>query len=402
MTHFIDDRFRGRGTRFRLYPQSPVLADFRQTETVWLSPRAGTIGPGPSDRRMYTVQPVEKTPYTVDDTPPYRGALRPPAEPGPDGHFDHIRVEDPTFLSAHMYGAIRRVLDIWEGYAGGPLPWHFQATHARLELIPHLPWDNAQFGWGFCECGEAEDDAGVARPFALNFDVLAHEAGHGLVFSMAGLPTGAGLTTEFLAFHESASDLVSLVAALHFERFIDHVLEATEGDLHRENELNRIGELSPTRQIRRASNATKLGDLGYRDLKPKELTGHQLHELGQPLTGAFFDIGVEFFLRQLLHRGVVSAAEIPFELPAAGDPEALPVLSEAYARAPEGFRHAICDARDMLGLRLARSWHRIRPDGFGFGDATAAFLAVDRALSGTTFTQTIRACFDWRGLPIPE
>ena len=53
---------RREGTRFRLFPQAPYrTATPRPPETVWLSPRAGSIGPGPQDDRMYVVDPIGKT-----------------------------------------------------------------------------------------------------------------------------------------------------------------------------------------------------------------------------------------------------------------------------------------------------------------------------------------------------
>ena len=58
------------GTRFKLYPQPGFLDDFGVPETVYISSPAGTIGPGPSDLRIYTVYPVGKpTPYGIAPSP---------------------------------------------------------------------------------------------------------------------------------------------------------------------------------------------------------------------------------------------------------------------------------------------------------------------------------------------
>ncbi|GMG81507.1 hypothetical protein LNKW23_07200 [Paralimibaculum aggregatum] len=402
MSFSLSAYFEGSGTRFRLHPQSPVLEDFREPETVWLSSPRGSLAPGPSDRRMYALTPIAKRPYLDEDCPPYCGPVHPPAMPGPDGHFDHVAPDSPAFLAVHMFGSIRRVLDIWEVYSGGPVPWHFQMSFPRLELIAHVPWRNAHFGSGYCECGEDADDAGVMRPFALNFDIIAHEVGHGLVFAIAGIPPVGTLTTDYLAFHESASDLVAIVSALHFESFVDHILRRTKGDLHAENELNRIGELSGTRQIRSASNALRLPDLAYRGKPPDQLTGHQIHELGQPLTGAFFDIGVEFFIARLVALGVVTPAEAALLREVQGvedlDTAERARIRARYLQDPALFRRAIRDARDMLGLRLARSWHRLRPQNLHFGDVSRCFLISDRELSGSRYTENIRECFAWRGI----
>ena len=404
MTFSLDTFHRPTGTRFRLFPQSPVLQGFEEPETVWISSPAGTLGPGPSDERMYALRPKGKKPYGDDELPPFRGPSHLPVWPDAKGHFDHVPIDHPGFESVHMFGAVRRVLDVWETYLGGPIPWHFSITHKRLEMISHVPWDNAHYGWGFMECGEGADDQGVLRPFALNFDVLAHEAGHGIVFSLAGMPSPQTLTTAFRGFHESASDCVAMISALHFDTFVDHLLKATAGDLYVENELNRIGELSKTRQIRIASNALKVKDVVGIDMPPNEATGKQVHALGQPLTGAIFDIMVEFYQGRLVDFGLMSA-EHAAAIRDAATHECLEMMdhencAEAYSREPEGFRHALCDARDMVGLRLAQTWHRLHPGHLTFDKVAGAFLEVDRLMTGTRHRQSILECFQWRGIAL--
>jgi hypothetical protein len=397
--------FRPTGTRFRLYAQSPVLDDFREPETVHVSSPAGSLRPGPSDDRMYTVSTHGKRPYGDQDLPPFRGPMDRPAMPDREGHFDHLRPGDPGFEAAHMFGTVRRVLDVWEVYLGGPLHWHFAATHPRLEMIPHIAWDNAHFGWGFMECGESADDQGNKQPFALNFDVLAHETGHGIVFSLAGVPTPETLTTAYRGFHESASDCVAMLSVLHFDSFVEHVLRVSQGDLYKANELNRIGELSATRQIRSASNALRMSDVVSLDTPPDKLTGKQAHTLGQPLTGAIFDIVVDLYLDRLVAFGLVSAdlasglrrAAIADELEDADDQ----ALVDAYRAEPQGFRDALRDARDMVGLRLAATFHRLQPAGLSFARIARTFLAVDRELTGWTNQALLAENFRWRQI-LPE
>jgi hypothetical protein len=398
----LNSFFRPTGTRFRLYAQSPVLDDFQAPEVVYVSSPVGSLGPGPSDERMYALSPIDKKPYGGEDLPPFRGPMQLPALPDRSGHFDHLHPGDPGFEAAHMFGAVRRVLDVWEVYLGGPLHWHFAATHPRLEMIPHVHWDNAHFGWGFMECGEAADDEGEKRPFALNFDVLAHETGHGIVFSLAGVPTPETLTTAYRGFHESASDCVAMLSVLHFDSFLAHVLKVTRGDLYRENELNRIGELSTTRQIRSAANTLKMSDVVSLDTPADKLTGKQAHTLGQPLTGAVFDIVVELYLDRLVAFGLVhpslaeglrrAAAEDRLE--AADDQP----LVDAYDREPEGFAAALGDARDMVGLRLAEAFHRLNAADLTFDRFARTMLDVDRQHSGAVNQSLIRDCFRWRGI----
>ena len=402
MSFSLDRFFQPTGTRFRVFAQAPLLADFQEPETIWVSSPAGSLGPGPSDARMYALDPVAKQPYAETELPPYRGRLRLPALPDRDGHFDHLAADDPGFMAAHVFGTVRRVLDVWEVYLGGPLPWHFALTHPRLELIPHVAWDNAHFGWGFLECGEAVDDAETLHPFALNFDVLAHETGHGLVFSLVGMPIPETLTTAYRGLHESASDLVAMLAVLHFESFVAHVLRVTEGDLYVENELCRIGELSETRQIRSASNALRMSEVAGLDAAPATIDGKTVHRLGLPLTGAVFDILVEFYLERLVGMRLVAPVLAQTLRRAAAESDAALAevddrpLREAYTRSPERFFAALADARDMVGLRLARTLHRLTPHFVDFGAVAAAFLAVDRELSGMANQALITQCFHWR------
>ena len=406
MSFSLNDFHRRRGTRFKLYAQSPVLEGFGEPETVWVSSPAGSLRPGPSDGRMYAIQPLGKKPYGDDAMPPWRGPLDPAARADRAGHFDHIAPDDPAFPCAHMFGAVRRVMDVWETYLGGPIHWHFNITHPRLEMIAHVPWDNAHFGWGFMECGEGADDQGVQRPFALNFDILAHEAGHGMIFSLVGMPTPETLTASYRGFHESASDCIAMISALHFDRFVDHVLTVTDGNLYVENEMNRIGELSRTRQIRKASNALKLSDVIDVDTPANDVTGKQVHKLGQPHTGAVFDIMVEFYLDRLVANGVIPAKTVA-ALREAGRREQFEkadqcLFAEAFACEPEGFRAALCEARDLLGLRLAETWRRLTPYHFVFGRELETLLAVDAEFSGTRNRQMIIECFEWRGISLGE
>ena len=60
LSYAHDIAIRLTGTRVRLFAQSQYLEDFQEPETIWLSPPAGTVGAGPSDDRMYVVDPIGK------------------------------------------------------------------------------------------------------------------------------------------------------------------------------------------------------------------------------------------------------------------------------------------------------------------------------------------------------
>jgi hypothetical protein len=396
---------RGGGTRFRLFPEPGFIPAFREPSVVTVSSPAGSLGPGPQDRRMYAIAPLGKRqPYGMARTaygrpfvylPPWPGDIEPPAEPGPDGHFDHLRPGDPGFAVAHAFGSVRFVLDVWEGYLGHPLRWHFAEDYDRLEisLLPGFP--NAQAGYGFLELGDFAAEDGIARPFALNFDVIAHEVGHLVLFSEVGLPASEGETPEFYGFHESAADLVALLAVAHFDALIDALMEQTHGNLYVPNRLNRIGALSVHRQIRMASTRLQMRDLAGRAVDE--------HLLSEPLTGALWDIWVDLFHEGLVDRGLIaqSVEELADEIEYHDDLESLiqPDFDAAYGDDPQGFRDAFAAARDEMGRLLAATWQRVVPEGFGYGEVAELMArAGERLPDGDQSRTIIRRNFSLRDI----
>jgi hypothetical protein len=384
------------GTRFRLFPQAPYgTATLPAPETVWLSPAAGTIGPGPSDDRMYVIDPVGKRqPYGLNLTaygtpymslPPWRGPIRSPAMPDSDGHFDHLEVGTPEFEAAHTYGSIRFALDVWERYFGRRINWHFRPPYESLEVALLRPLNNATAGFGFMEIGSSFTEAGQAHPFSLNFDVVAHELGHLIIYAAVGLPADNATGGEYFGFHEAAADVAALFATMHFDAVLDHLLETTHGNLYTFNELNRFAELSPYTQIRIASNDRKLSDfsIGWRDE----------HALSEPLTGAIFDILVDVFDENLLDRGLISP-EVEdlldqFERFPEYEGAIQSLFDEAYLGRREGFRAALVQAREYLGVALAETWKRLSPDHLRYAHVGEILLEVDRELSGGRYRQAI-------------
>lgn len=392
----IDQALRGRGTKFRLFPQ----ADYPHTETVWVSSPAGSIQPGPADARMVVVDPFHKTPYDDNYLPPYRGPTYPPVRAGADGHFDHLEPGDRDFLAAHMYGTVRRVLDIWEGYFGTQIAWHFSTDYDRLELIPILSWDNAHSGYGFIETGMRFNNDGQRQLFCLNFDVLAHELGHSLFYAVVGIPEPAALTAEYRGFHEAASDLVALLAVLHFDSVIDRLLDQSRGNLYTLNELNRIGELSADEQIRLVSNDLRMCDV--EEAWHVNAIRCDEHKLSLPLTGAVFDILVEVFQEKLLERAILSQElvelvqqfpDFPYE-----EGRVQQLFDQAYSGQESLFRDALLEARDYLGYCLAWSWQRLDSAYLSYQDFAALLLAADSELNAGRYHRIVRDCLAWRDI----
>lgn len=398
---------RCQGTRFRLYPQPPVLTAIQGPETVRVSAAPGAIGPGPSDDRMYVVDAIGKDrPYDYPYLPPYRGARNPPVRPGADGHFDHL--DDPwsrEFMAAHMFGTLRFVLDVWEKYFGGPIPWHFADERPRLELVPLVEWNNAHSGYGFIETGFARPGEPDPQPFCLNFDVLAHELGHAFMYALLGTPPERRLRAPYLALHESAADCVAMIAVLHFDSVVDRLLERTRGNLYLPNELNRIGELSETEQIRLASHSLTLADVPDLDTPVARLSQPQRHAMGLPLTGAVFDVLVEVFEELLVEDGLIGR-ELDRLSRQQPDPPDGPLyglvqagFDRAYAGRQGAFKAALTDARDYVGQCLARAWGSLSWAA-RFEDMAAALLYADRQVARGAGRRILRESLLWRGIQV--
>jgi hypothetical protein len=390
------------GVRFRLFPKPPYVHPEWPPETISVSSPPGSIGPGPSDERMLLINPIDKRfPYGINPgplgtpslhLPPYQGPTYRPVCPDEEGHFDRVPEGTPEFEEAHVFGTVRFVLDIWERYFGHTIPWHFARDYRQLEIVILPALHNAYAGYGFMEIGSHPQADGAAVPYALNFDVMAHELGHLIIYSTIGVPSPLAQRGEYYGFQESAADTTALIAALHFESLIAHLLEETHGNLYAFNELDRFGELSPHDQIRLASNDIKLSEFaaGWDDE----------HTLSQPLTGAIFDIAVDIYQELLVERGLIPRAIAEATRRVRDEPELAtiiqPAFDTAFATQYEGLRAALTDARDYVGHALAETWKRLKADYFSYVDVAVALIVTDRMMSGGRYRRAVVESFVWR------
>lgn len=390
------------GTRFLLFPQSPFLEHEPELELIEISAPLGSIGPGPSGPRMYTVNPVGKTtPYGAivpgpDGPgmylPPWDGYIQPPPMPDEHGNFSHIFPSDPAFEAAHLFGSAHFTMDVWQGYFDHPIPWHFTQDFDRLELSLLPTLDNAHIGWGFLETGGTHEHGNEYRPYSLNFDVVAHEIGHAIIYSIVGMPTEPEANGEYYGFHESAADMVALLASMHFESVIDKLLANTRGNLYTFNRLSRFAELSDNAQIRMAANTKTLSAFsgGW----------SSEHALSEPLTGAMFDILVDIYHERLLLHGLITPDEENLSDQLEDSPDYSTVMQEIfdkrYAENPEGFRISLLEARDFLGSYLADTWTLLDPDMLSYFGVEKAMLAVDHDVTGGAFRDIIEGNFRMR------
>jgi len=294
-----------------------------------------------------------------------------------------------------MFASVRFVLDIWEGYFGRTIQWHFRQRFTKMELIPQVNWNNAHSGFGFLEFGVD----GNSRPYCRNFDVLAHELGHSIIF--AEIPNFDGV--NFGGFHESAGDLVAIMSSLHFDLMVDRLLANTFGNLFSRNELSRLGELSNSRQIRIAFNDKKMSDI---------VGISEEHALSVPLTGAIFDIMVEVFQVLLRENGVISAALADFannnnkihsHTQAA---EVQRQFKDAFnsPNAASKFKACLIKARDYLGKLLAKAWQTLGANteqrDISYQEVGNAIVGADDELTGGKFFANIQSCFAWRQIRV--
>jgi hypothetical protein len=398
----VDGQCCAGGVRFRLYPKPPYVHPEWPPETISVSSPPGSIGPGPADDRMVLINPIDKrAPYGVNagplgtphlDLPPFRGPIHRPVCPDDEGHFDSIPEGTPEFAEAHVFGTVRFVLDIWERYFGRPIEWHFARDYRRLEIVILPKIDNAYVGYGFMEVGAHPQPLGGLAPYALNFDVMAHELGHLIIYSTIGVPSPSAQRGEYYGFQESAADITALIATLHFESLITHLLEETHGNLYVFNELDRFAELSPHDEIRLASNDVRLSHFaaGWDDE----------HALSQPLTGAIFDILVDIFQEVLVERGFITRDVAEATRRVRDEPELAalvqPAFEAAFADQYDGLRAALADARDYLGCALAETWKRLKADNFSYVDVAETLIAMDQMMSGGRYRRAMVESFVWR------
>ncbi len=394
------------GTLFRIFPHTPTDEDSLPAEVVEISTPPEEIGPGPSDDRMYVISPVDKpkeygmhedddgNPYVF--LPPWDGPRYAPAVADEDGNFlQYDDINDPQFLAVHTYASIRYTLDVWENYYGRPIEWYFKDYYPQAEVVILPDFENAQIGRGFIEIGaDVNKKTGVKTPFSLNFDVIAHEVGHGILFAEAGEPDVETETSEFLGFQESGGDIVSMIAVLSFDSVIDELLESTSGNLYMANHLNRFAETSSYDQIRMASNSYKLSDFedGWKDS----------HILAQPLTGAVFDILVDIFQEELVRLGAISSGLEELSDALEGSPEYGEHLQEefdiAYAANPGLFREALVYARDAVANLMIETWARLDTEYLSYLDIYWAMREADNDLFEGLYGNIIDVNFAWRDI----
>jgi hypothetical protein len=246
------------------------------------------------------------------------------------------------------------------------------------------------------------DERGLRHLHCLNFDVVAHELAHLIIWAIVGAPPEASVTAEYLGFQESAGDLSALIAVLHFDTVMDHVLRRSAGNLYNLSELSRIGEISETSQIRTADNALRMRDVPDVSTPVDFLSQPARHLLAQPLTGGVFDFFVDIYQRTLAERGLITASLDRASGRVSGialdDPVIGAMFAAAYRGRHEAFKRTLADTRDYVGTLLGHAWRRLSPHYLTYRDVLHMLLLTDADLTGGAYRRTIVESFEWRGI----
>jgi hypothetical protein len=413
-SHLLNNKNQG-GAKFKIFVQPRYIEGFEVPETIRISLKPNEIKLGPSDSRMYVVDVKNKLPY--GEGCPYdpqffyqngnpKDEFFDPPEPDQDGHYHNVNTNSRGFLSSTMYATLRFGIDIWENYVGNTIEWITQKENSfkKLELIPLINLkNNAYANKGYLEYGYSGKisfitfDINKIKPYCENFDVLCHELGHQIIYSLIGKPTSS-LEYEFRGFHESAGDLASIVTSLHFDTLVDKLLEKTKGNLFSFNILERLAELSSTEQIRNAFNNYKTSTI------PSEYP----HDRSLPLTGAFFDILVEVYQSYLVKYGLISEdlakrSLNDENLDDPNDPVKIKIQEEfnsAYIGKEQKFKDNLLKSRDYLGKLLASTWKDLSRFDFTYSKVFEKVIQIENEMARNenrnNYIYIIKGCFGWR------
>ena len=381
-------------TKFRIFLQPPYVPGFEQPVSLGIETE-DKIKAGPADPLLYVLDAENKPAYRAEAPHEYQAFRGRPwkgdvnrvvARPNYDGHFDHLAPDDPAFPAASVYAVARHVLNFWNRiFRDANLlevnGWHHkrerlvaegeeQDLASRLQLIPRCISAGSRSGYGYVEVGR--DNPGHAYrprengPVRLtyqrgamwqNFDVIAHEMGHAILFQRIGFPATATAEVrkwfdipdpEFLAFHEAMADLSAILSLLDIKEAREFVLARKDGiDI-----AAGVGELQ---------NLDAPGFLPIRSAKnsevypgPGRFKNDQAHANSMSLTGAVFDS----LIRVYEARRNLSATETPVDPPT-----------------------ALAEAHDIIARALARLWER--PDDLWeqpVGPSGFSFIKVSKAL----------------------
>ena len=200
-------------------------------------------------------------------------------------------------------------LRMYERYAKRSIPWSFPSS--RITIDPHVGneanafYDEQNQVLGFHTFTYDGRELSTAQ----SADIVSHEAAHAILDGIRDLYNESfGLGTR--AFHESFSDITTVLVALHDDSLIRRVLKWTNGNLRMTSFVSEVAErlveltqdadryLSQhTMYLRNVFNQFKekpFDELTFLLSNPLELS-RQEHSYSRLFSGAFYDILVGIY-----------------------------------------------------------------------------------------------------------
>jgi len=344
-----------------VYPQDPFIGEPEVRRMSVNDVRAGLINGRVriDDSRGEVAQPDENGNYMY-----LPGTIE----------FDQVNAFYYTTFTLRMY----------ERYARRSIPWSFPASRIRID--PHAGSDaNAFYDEQNQMIGfQMFRHDGHEHSTAQSADIVSHEAAHAVLDGLRDLYNESfGLGTR--AFHESFSDITTVLVALHDDSLIRRLLKWTDGNLRMTTFVSEVAErlvelvqagdqylAEHTLYLRNAFNQFKyvaFDELPFSSSDPMELS-RQEHSYSRLFSGAFYDVLVGIY-----------------EMMKVDD--------------PSGYI-AIYKARDVVG-RLVMTGIEAGPVGeLTFADMARAWLSADSVLFDGKYRNVIRQVFDERRILLSQ
>ncbi len=373
------------GTMFQLVPQ-PGFAP----EIVRVTPRFGRIHAGPRDETIEVVDARNKVSYKNDDTlryrskPPFRGKRRDPVRPDPDGHFvKGVTPDSLDFFAVAAFATARFTLEVWRFHLGRDVKWFF--GDKPLELIPRVKSANAWVGEGFMEFGydKYPDEGYETRPFAGNFDAVAHETGHLIMKGLLGNPPFDERSIQYRAHEEAAADLIAVVSLMHLDTVVRDALDRSGGLLRGDSALSVVSEWGRARKLK--ADARRLfNEKRVEEVREAEYPDPDKYDLSLTFSGPSFDALLGIYYAVLAQHHLVADEVANDARHVLGQPAPTRVrdaFKRAYAKAEPEFHEALREARDYFARLFARAWLAVEPAGLTFARALTSILDQDHRLA---------------------
>lgn len=253
------------------YPQDPSVSS-----PVKTSLPADGITQGPDNARIDTIADVKQD---------------------KDGNFI-FTPDQVEFMPVQTFAVTFKTINAMEKYLGKKIQWSFPkeqiAVYPDKGKMMNAFYNKKDGSLNFFHFTDKK--TGETVHTGKSFDTVSHEAGHALLDGMKPSLLGWNIETE--AFHESFSDITSMLSALNDENNIKMFLSQTEKGFKTRNCISETGEQFANAALGKTCIRSAVNEHNYKNPytlpmfptgKEDELTG-EAHNFCQVFTGAFYDI----------------------------------------------------------------------------------------------------------------